>query len=230
MRRITVSEVTKSFVLHHQGGVQLPVLQGVSFHVDAGELVVLSGPSGSGKSSLLKILYGNYLADAGSVRVVSELGETDLVRAHPHEVLALRRHTLGFVSQFLRVIPRVSTWDLVAEPLQQRQIDAREIQDRVAHMLTRLNLPERLWSLAPATFSGGEQQRVNIARSLIAEFPIVLLDEPTASLDIRNRDVVCELIVEARDRGAALVGIFHDAEVRAQLADRLVEIEVEPCR
>lgn len=229
MRRITATDVCKSFTLHHQGGVRLPVLNHVSFHVDAGELVVLSGPSGSGKSSLLKILYGNYLADSGSVRVATETDETDLVHAHPHTVLALRRQTLGFVSQFLRVIPRVSTWDLVAEPLKRRQVDRDEVESRVATMLSRLRLPERLWSLAPATFSGGEQQRVNIARSLIAEFPIVLLDEPTASLDAGNRDVVCALIDEARQRGAALVGIFHDDALRAQLADRLVQIEVVTC-
>ncbi len=229
MRRITATNIRKSFTLHHQGGTELPVLNGVSFHVDAGELVVLCGPSGSGKSSLLKILYGNYLADSGSVLVATETGEMDLVHAHPHAILALRRQTLGFVSQFLRVIPRVSTWDLVAEPLRRRQCDPDEVEGRVAAILRRLRLPERLWSLAPATFSGGEQQRVNIARSLIAAFPIVLLDEPTASLDAGNRDVVCELIDEARQQGAALVGIFHDDQLRASLADREIYIEGVSC-
>jgi alpha-D-ribose 1-methylphosphonate 5-triphosphate synthase subunit PhnL len=225
MRRITVSDVSKTFVLHNQGGTQLPVLDGMSFHVDAGECVVLYGPSGCGKSTLLKMLFGNYLADSGSIEIHADEGVVDLVRSHPHDVLTLRKHTLGFVSQFLRVIPRVSTWDLVSDPLKRQGVDVSEIEDRVAHMLRRLNLPESLWNLAPATFSGGEQQRVNIARSLIIDYPIVLLDEPTASLDAANRDVVAGLITEARARGAALVGIFHDDSLRSHVADRLIHLE-----
>lgn len=225
MRRITVTEVSKTFTLHNQGGAKLPVLDRMSFHVDAGECVVLYGPSGCGKSTLLKMLFGNYLADQGSIEIHSKEGVVDLVRAHPHEVLTLRQQTLGFVSQFLRVIPRVSTWDLVCDPLRRQGIDQTEIDERVAHMLQRLNLPESLWHLAPATFSGGEQQRVNIARSLILDYPIVLLDEPTASLDAANREVVADLIADARERGAALVGIFHDDTLRSHVADRLIHLE-----
>lgn len=225
MRRITVSEVTKTFTLHNQGGTKLPVIDRMSFHVDAGECVVFYGPSGCGKSTLLKMLFGNYLADQGSIEIHCEEGVVDLVRAHPHEVLTLRQQTLGFVSQFLRVIPRVSTWDLVCDPLKRQGVDQTEIEDRVAQMLKRLNLPESLWHLAPATFSGGEQQRVNIARSLILDYPIVLLDEPTASLDASNREVVAGVIADARERGAALAGIFHDDTLRSRVADRLIHLE-----
>ena len=225
MRRITVTQVSKTFVLHNQGGTQLPVLNQMSFHVDAGECVVLYGQSGCGKSTLLKMLFGNYLADSGSIEIHTEQEVVDLVQAHPHDVLTLRRQTLSFVSQFLRVIPRVSTWDLVSDPLKRNGVDPSEIKDRVTQILHRLNLPESLWQLAPATFSGGEQQRVNIARSLILDSPIILLDEPTASLDANNREVVAELISEARARGAALVGIFHDDHLRAQIASRLIHLE-----
>jgi len=225
MRRITVTQVSKTFVLHNQGGTQLPVLNQMSFHVDAGECVVLYGQSGCGKSTLLKMLFGNYLADSGSIEIHTDQEVVDLVQAHPHDVLTLRRQTLSFVSQFLRVIPRVSTWDLVSDPLKRNGIDPSEIEDRVTQILHRLNLPESLWQLAPATFSGGEQQRVNIARSLILDSPIILLDEPTASLDANNREVVAELISEARARGAALVGIFHDDHLRAQIASRLIHLE-----
>lgn len=225
MRRITVSEVTKTFTLHNQGGTKLPVIDRMSFHVDAGECVVFYGPSGCGKSTLLKMLFGNYLADQGSIEIHCEEGVVDLVRAHPHEVLTLRQQTLGFVSQFLRVIPRVSTWDLVCDPLKRQGVDQTEIEVRVAQMLKRLNLPESLWHLAPATFSGGEQQRVNIARSLILDYPIVLLDEPTASLDASNREVVAGVIADARERGAALAGIFHDDTLRSRVADRLIHLE-----
>ncbi len=225
MRRITVTQVSKTFVLHNQGGTQLPVLNQMSFHVDAGECVALYGQSGCGKSTLLKMLFGNYLADSGSIEIHTEQEVVDLVQAHPHDVLTLRRQTLSFVSQFLRVIPRVSTWDLVSDPLKRNGVDPSEIEDRVTQILHRLNLPESLWQLAPATFSGGEQQRVNIARSLILDSPIILLDEPTASLDANNREVVTELISEARARGAALVGIFHDDHLRAQIASRLIHLE-----
>lgn len=225
MRRITVTQVSKTFVLHNQGGTQLPVLNQMSFHVDAGECVVLYGQSGCGKSTLLKMLFGNYLADSGSIDIHTDQEVVDLVQAHPHDVLTLRRQTLSFVSQFLRVIPRVSTWDLVSDPLKRNGVDPSEIEDRVTQILHRLNLPESLWQLAPATFSGGEQQRVNIARSLILDSPIILLDEPTASLDANNREVVAELISEARARGAALVGIFHDDHLRAQIASRLIHLE-----
>lgn len=225
MRRITVTQVSKTFVLHNQGGTQLPVLNQMSFHVDAGECVVLYGQSGCGKSTLLKMLFGNYLADSGSIEIHTDQEVVDLVQAHPHDVLTLRRQTLSFVSQFLRVIPRVSTWDLVSDPLKRNGVNPSEIEDRVTQILHRLNLPESLWQLAPATFSGGEQQRVNIARSLILDSPIILLDEPTASLDANNREVVAELISEARARGAALVGIFHDDHLRAQIASRLIHLE-----
>ena len=225
MRRITVTQVSKTFVLHNQGGTQLPVLNQMSFHVDAGECVVLYGQSGCGKSTVLKMLFGNYLADSGSIEIHTDQEVVDLVQAHPHDVLTLRRQTLSFVSQFLRVIPRVSTWDLVSDPLKRNGVDPSEIKDRVTQILHRLNLPESLWQLAPATFSGGEQQRVNIARSLILDSPIILLDEPTASLDANNREVVAELISEARARGAALVGIFHDDHLRAQIASRLIHLE-----
>ena len=225
MRRITVTQVSKTFVLHNQGGTQLPVLNQMSFHVDAGECVVLYGQSGCGKSTLLKMLFFNYLADSGSIEIHTDQEVVDLVQAHPHDVLTLRRQTLSFVSQFLRVIPRVSTWDLVSDPLKRNGVDPSEIEDRVTQILHRLNLPESLWQLAPATFSGGEQQRVNIARSLILDSPIILLDEPTASLDANNREVVAELISEARARGAALVGIFHDDHLRAQIASRLIHLE-----
>lgn len=225
MRRITVTQVSKTFVLHNQGGTQLPVLNQMSFHVDAGECVVLYGQSGCGKSTLLKMLFGNYLADSGSIEIHTDQEVVDLVQAHPHDVLTLRRQTLSFVSQFLRVIPRVSIWDLVSDPLKRNGVDPSEIEDRVTQILHRLNLPESLWQLAPATFSGGEQQRVNIARSLILDSPIILLDEPTASLDANNREVVAELISEARARGAALVGIFHDDHLRAQIASRLIHLE-----
>lgn len=217
--------LSKTFTLHARGGVQLPVFAGVDLALEPGECLALTGRSGSGKSSLLRCLYGNYGASTGEVAVRHAGGWVKLTEAQPREVLAVRRRSLGYVSQFLRVIPRVAALDVVAQPLRQLGVGADEARSRAGEWLARLNLAERLWQLPPATFSGGEQQRVNIAHGLIAGHPILLLDEPTASLDAANRAVVVGLIRAACARGAAVIGIFHDEEVRAAVATRCLDIE-----
>jgi alpha-D-ribose 1-methylphosphonate 5-triphosphate synthase subunit PhnL len=221
---LKVAGLTKSFVVHAHGDLALPVLRDVALAISPGECLALVGPSGAGKSTLLRSLCGNYRADAGSIRVHHDNAWTELVGAEPRTVLDVRRRTMGFVSQFLRVIPRVATVDVVAEPLLRLGADPTEARDRAEFLLSLLNIPQRLWQLPPATFSGGEQQRVNIARSLIVDYPILLLDEPTASLDAGNRDRVVELISQRRDAGSALVGIFHDLGVRELLANRVFEV------
>ncbi|MEJ8571964.1 phosphonate C-P lyase system protein PhnL [Microbaculum marinum] len=222
--RLCLSGVGKTFTMHLRGGVELPVLRNVEFAVSAGECVVLTGPSGAGKSTILRMIYGNYLADAGQILVVDGDTIVDIASAPPRRIRDIRRRMISYVSQFLRAVPRVPAIDVVAEPLRERGRPADEARDRAAALLQRLNLPERLWSLPPATFSGGEQQRVNIARGLVSDHPILILDEPTASLDAANRDIVAELIEERRDSGAALLGIFHDATMRRRVATRAVDV------
>jgi len=221
---LVVEDLAKTFTLHNQGGIQLPVLQDVSLTASAGECLVLDGPSGTGKSTLLRCVYGNYLASAGSIRVHHEGDWLELTQATPRDILHLRRHTLGYVSQFLRVIPRVAALDIVSEPLRLQGTPASAARDAAAHLLQRLHLPERLWHLPPATFSGGEQQRVNIARGFIGGHPILLLDEPTASLDAENCQAVVELIQQSVQHGRCLIGIFHDAAVRHAVATRLLAL------
>ena len=217
--------LSKTFTLHGRGGLQLPVFAGIDLSVRPGECLALTGHSGSGKSSLLRCLYGNHGASSGDVRIRHQERWVSLSSAEPREVFEVRRRTLGYVSQFLRVIPRVSALDIVADPLRRLGVSAEAARHQATQWLTRLNLHERLWHLPPATFSGGEQQRVNIAHGLIAEQPVLLLDEPTASLDADNRRVVVELIAAARERGAAVVGIFHDDEVREAVATRCFDVE-----
>jgi len=221
---LVVSEVAKSFTMHLRDGIRLPVVSNVAFSVKAGECVVLGGPSGIGKSSLLKMVYGNYAVDSGQILVDHEGRLVDLATADPRTILAVRRATLGYVSQFLRTVPRVAAVDVVAEPLTARGVDAAEARQAAEAMLARLNLPRELWQLPPATFSGGEQQRVNIARGFITDHRILLLDEPTASLDATNRAVVVAMIAEKKAAGVALLGIFHDEEVREKVADRIVDV------
>lgn len=223
--RLSAKALSKTFTLHIQGGVRIPVFSNLSFEAHAGRCVALAGPSGAGKSTLLRSLYGNYLPDSGEIGILHKEQWIDLGRALPRTVLEIRKETLGHVSQFLRAVPRVSALDVVAEPLLSMGMDEGAARERAATLLSRLNLPERLWNLAPATFSGGEQQRVNVARGFAPNHPILLLDEPTASLDAKNRKVVVDLIVEAKANGQALVGIFHDQEVRDAVADDLFEVE-----
>ncbi len=220
-KMINVQNVSKTFILHQQNGVRLPVLQGASLTVNAGECVVLHGHSGSGKSTLLRSLYANYLPDEGQIQIKHGDEWVDLVTAPARKVVEIRKTTVGWVSQFLRVIPRISALEVVMQPLLNTGVPREACAAKAARLLTRLNVPERLWHLAPSTFSGGEQQRVNIARGFIVDYPILLLDEPTASLDAKNSAAVVELIREAKARGAAIVGIFHDETVREQVADRL---------
>ncbi|MDR3054774.1 MAG: phosphonate C-P lyase system protein PhnL [Zoogloeaceae bacterium] len=224
---IKVAGISKKFVLHQQRDVTLNVLRKISFEVRAGECLVLAGRSGAGKSTLLRMLYGNYLTEIGSIQIRHDRRWLELVGASPRQIMTVRRHTLGYVSQFLRVIPRVPTLEVVMEPALLRGFSASSAKTRAETLLTRLNIPERLWSLAPGTFSGGEQQRVNIARGFMVNWPALLLDEPTASLDETNRRVVLELIEEAKSAGSALIGIFHDREARAEVASRLLNMESE---
>jgi alpha-D-ribose 1-methylphosphonate 5-triphosphate synthase subunit PhnL len=214
----------KTFTLHLRGGMRLPVLREVSLAVRPGECVALTGPSGAGKSTLMRALYGNYLPGGGRILVRHRGAMIDLAAAGPRAILAVRRETIGYVSQFLRVIPRVPARAIVAEKLRAAGVAETEALAAADRLLARLNLPERLWSLPPATFSGGEQQRVNLARGFACPYPVMLVDEPTASLDPANAAVAVSLIEEAKARGAAIIGIFHDADVRRRVATREHEV------
>ena len=221
---IEITRAAKTFTMHLQSGIRLPVVSGVSMHVDAGECVVLAGPSGAGKSSILKMIFGNYRCDQGRIAVRQDGAVIDIATAQPREVLRVRRQTIGYVSQFLRAVPRVATLDVVAEPLIANGMPREDARTQAGAFLRRLNIAERLWTLPPSTFSGGEQQRVNIARGFISNMPILLLDEPTASLDAANRKIVVELVEEKKKRGVAMVAIVHDDEVRNLIADRVVDV------
>ncbi len=217
---LSVSKLEKSFHLYQQNDAHISVLSGASFEVDAGECVALTGPSGCGKSSLMRMIYGNYRSEGGSILI----GDTDMVTATPRQVMAMRRSVVGYVSQFLRVLPRIPTIRVVAEPFIRAGGSEPEAEERAAALLARLRIPETLWELSPLTFSGGEQQRVNIARGFIYPYQLLLLDEPTASLDPANRQTVLELITEAKQTGSAMVGIFHDADIRDRAADREIDV------
>lgn len=217
---INIENISKSFTLHNQGAAEIPVMQAASLIVKPGECVALVGASGAGKSTLMRMVYGNYLTASGRIMI----GDVDVATAAPRDIIQLRRYTLGYVSQFLRVVPRVSTLDVVAEPLLTTGTSRDAALDHARNLLARLNIPQRLWPLSPTTFSGGEQQRVNIARGFAYPYPALLLDEPTASLDATNRATVLDMIAEAKTRGAAIIGIFHDHAARDAVCDRQLDV------
>jgi alpha-D-ribose 1-methylphosphonate 5-triphosphate synthase subunit PhnL len=221
---LKISGLHKSFTLHQQGGVNIPVFDGLNAEVKRGEAVAVTGPSGRGKSSLLKLIYGTYRASGGTISVQHDDAWRDIVSAEPHEVLDIRKKTVGYVTQFLRVIPRIPAERIVAEPMLERGMEEDAALARARELLARLAIPERLWHLSPMTFSGGEQQRVNIARGFAAPFPVLLLDEPTASLDAQNRERVLELIAEAQAAGSAIVAVFHDARERDKACTREISL------
>jgi alpha-D-ribose 1-methylphosphonate 5-triphosphate synthase subunit PhnL len=221
--------VSKQFVLHLQCNTVLPVLKDFDLQLMPGECVRLSGPSGMGKSTVLKLAFGNYRASAGRIWVRdAQEPAIDITQANARTVLHLRSQTMGYVSQFLRVIPRVAAIDIVAEPLLEggaSLYNAEQAREVAAQWLTRLRIAPSLWQLPPATFSGGEQQRINIARSFIKPRPLLLLDEPTASLDPENTQTVIDLICEARAQGVGILGIFHDSLVAQAVASRTVAMQ-----
>lgn len=241
---LSVQDLAKTFTLHLQGSLRLPVVQDVTFEVPGGQCVVLGGESGSGKSTIMKMVHGSYQADRGHILLARRAAwdthaaeaagngspgppdvlPLDLAIASPREVLAARRESMSYVSQFLRAVPRVAALDVVAEPALEAGFSHAAARARAGDLLARLSIPQRLWSLPPATFSGGEQQRVNIARGFVTERPLMLLDEPTASLDARNRGVVIEMISERLAAGAGMLTICHDAEVRDAVAHRIVDV------
>jgi alpha-D-ribose 1-methylphosphonate 5-triphosphate synthase subunit PhnL len=222
---LSVHSLCKTFVVHLHGGVRIEPLRAFNLEVKAGEIVALTGPSGAGKSTVLRCIYGNYQADSGSIMVSHHGALVEVTKASSWELADLRRSTIGWVSQFLRVVPRVSTLRIVAEPLLAQGVDQQAALDRASELLAQVGIPERLWGLAPATCSGGEQQRINVARGLIGDHPLLLVDEPTASLDDANRHVVESLLIDAAENGRTVVGVFHDERSISRLQARRLNLE-----
>ncbi len=223
---LSVRGLTKTFRLHTLGGAEIRGCDGVSFDLAPGRFLALTGPNGSGKSSVLKCIYRTYLPTSGEIRYWPAEGpDVDLARADERRILVLRRREIGYVTQFLRVVPRVSVVDVVAEGLWHMGCDARTGRQVAREMLTRLEVRPHLWSVPPATFSAGEQQRVNLARALVLQPRLLLLDEPTASLDAAAVAVVIDLLRSLKTSGTAIIGVFHDVEPVRPLVDGIVRMQ-----
>jgi alpha-D-ribose 1-methylphosphonate 5-triphosphate synthase subunit PhnL len=225
MNILEIQHLHKVFDLHILNGKRIEALKDINMTLQDGEIVGLTGKSGSGKSSLMKCIYRTYLASGGAILYHSKTGKLDLVKASDHEIIALRKNEITYCSQFLSVIPRVPAVDVVCERLFRIQANAAEARQQAMDMLERLGLPRELWDAFPVTFSGGEQQRINVARAIISKPRFLLIDEPTASLDIKTKDVVIDLILELKKNGTSVLCISHDEYTLSRLTDRNVHLQ-----
>ena len=222
---LTIENLSKTFTMHVGEEKTVPCLDTVSLKVDPGTMLAVIGPSGAGKSSLLKCTYGTYLATSGHIfytdqnNVVHDLTRTDL-----QTMRKLRAHEIGYVSQFFHVIPRISAIDILSEPLLNRGVGATEAKKRAKELMSMVGIPEALWNMYPSTFSGGEKQRLNIIYGIITQPRLLLLDEPTASLDPVSKGHVLELIKELKKQGSTILGVFHDYASMKVVADRCYHI------
>jgi alpha-D-ribose 1-methylphosphonate 5-triphosphate synthase subunit PhnL len=217
---LTVKNLSKHFTMHIRGGVIIPGFSGVSFETRQGSLLALTGPSGSGKSSLLKCVYRTCLPCSGQILYRRADGqEVDLATAGDWDILKLRRNEIGYVSQFFHVMPRVPAREILIEPLVSRGLDRKEARQRAEDMLSRVGLEENLWEMYPSTFSGGEKQRLNILHAIITKPRLLLLDEPTASLDRGYKEKIMEMLLALKAEGTAMVGVFHDRDALLYLSD-----------
>jgi alpha-D-ribose 1-methylphosphonate 5-triphosphate synthase subunit PhnL len=225
-RILELDGLSKKITLHVLDSSETEPFRDVSFSVHEGEFAGIVGPSGSGKSSVVKAIHRTYLPTAGHALYRTRGGEVvDLASVPDRQVLRLRRSEIGFVSQFLKVEPRVSALEVVAGPSLRRGEAREEALGRARELLARLDLPEKLWGSFPILFSGGEQQRVNIARALITRPRLLLADEPTSALDAVNQARVVELLAEARAEGMTIIGVFHDLDLLERLADKIVVMD-----
>jgi alpha-D-ribose 1-methylphosphonate 5-triphosphate synthase subunit PhnL len=220
--------LTKTFRLHMRGGAEIDAFRDVSFTVAGGEFLGVSGASGSGKSSLLKCLYRTYLPTAGFLWYTDQIGDViDLAAADDHTVIGLRRQEIGYISQFFPVIPRVSALDTIVNGMVSRGFPREESAELARELLGRLGIHPSLWDMFPSTFSGGEKQRINIINAVISRPRLLLLDEPTASLDAASAAEAVSLIRELREEGTTMIGVFHDRTLLASLSDSRLELASE---
>lgn len=217
---IMVDNLEKTFTLHHSQGKQITGCKDISFSINHGEFMGITGKSGAGKSTILKSLYRTYKPTSGRMVYNStQFGPIDLVSASDREILSIRKNEIGYVSQFLNVMPRVTAIDVVLEAIIEMGSDGVRAREQAKDMLAHFKLPETLWDSYPRTFSGGEKLRLNLAQAMVKRPKLLLLDEPTASLDQKSKEAVKDMMIELKQGGTSMIGIFHDLEFMETVVD-----------
>ena len=224
MAILKIDNLSKSFYLHAQAKT-IASCQNISFSVEQGEFLGIVGLSGAGKSTILKCIHRTYLPLEGSIFFDSlAFGPINLSTATEREMLYLRKHEIGYVSQFLNVMPRTTAKEHVMSALLEMKTDPAAAAAAAAEMLAYFKLPESLWDIYPNTFSGGERLRLNLAHTMVKRPRLMLLDEPTASLDIRTKTLVRDMLIRLKDGETGMIGIFHDLEFMEGVCDRVYNL------
>ncbi|MGY5344281.1 phosphonate C-P lyase system protein PhnL [Paenibacillus glucanolyticus] len=217
---LSIHNLSKSFMLHNLDK-HIKAIDRVDFELQEGEFVGITGKSGSGKSTILKSIYRTYVINEGSIWYISKrFGRMNLAEASEREMVYLRKHEIGYVSQFLNAMPRTTARELVEQAIVEMGNGEDFAKQEAEHMLAHFELDEYLWDSYPATFSGGEKLRLNIARAMVKHPRLLLLDEPTASLDNASKIKVRELLEQLMREGTTMLGIFHDLEFMKNLCHR----------
>lgn len=222
---LSMKNVTKDFVIHNQGGIKITPIKDITFEVKRNEIFCLTGQSGTGKSTILKMIYGAYRVTKGNIYLKINGEKYNISDCQIYEILEIRKKYISYISQFLQILPRTTALQYVSAPLLEKRADKKEAEEKAKEMLSFFNIKKKLFNLSPLSFSGGEQQRVNIARGLIENKPLLLLDEPTASLDVKNKERVIKKIKQYKENGGTLIGIFHDEKLKKELSDRIFDVK-----
>jgi len=223
---IEVKGLYKTFTMHILNDKIIDALHDLDFYIREGEIVGLAGKSGAGKSTLIKCIYRTCIPSKGEIIYNSKkFGAIDLAKANDYEILALRKSEITYCSQFLSVIPRVTAIDVIADSLVSKGESWEKSREVAKEYLSKLGLDEELWDAYPSTFSGGEQQRINVARAIISKPNFLLIDEPTASLDQKTKDIVIDMVLDLKRQGTSVLCITHDPYTMEHIADRVIELK-----
>lgn len=221
---LEIKGLGKTFHLHNLNK-EITALKGLDLNLRKGEFGAVIGRSGSGKSTILKSIYRTYLPYEGEIWYHSEkFGPVDLAALDERRIIYLRRYEIAYVSQFLKVIPRTTAIEITEKSVLEMGEDKKIAREKAAEILRHFQLNENLWDSYPSTFSGGEKLRLNIASAMIKKPRLLLLDEPTASLDNQSKEKVRELIQQLKTEGCTMLGIFHDIEFMEGLCDFFHEL------
>lgn len=217
---LAIEHLSKSFTIHKLDK-HIEALQDISIDLKEREFVGITGKSGSGKSTVFKCIYRTYAPQKGNIWYNSrKFGHLNLAELSERQIIYLRKYEIGYVSQFLSIMPRTTAQELVKHAVLEMGHEDDYAEREANKMLEHFELDRELWDCYPGTFSGGEKLRLNIARAMVKRPRLLLLDEPTASLDHASKLKVRELIEQLKREGTTMMGIFHDIEFMENLCSR----------
>jgi alpha-D-ribose 1-methylphosphonate 5-triphosphate synthase subunit PhnL len=224
MEILRIDNLSKDFYLHNPG-LEIKSCHAINLTLNKGEFIGIVGLSGAGKSTILKCINRSFLPTQGAIWYESEaFGRINLAAATEREILHLRRTEIGYVSQFLNVMPRTTAKEHVMNALIDMGADTGSAEADAKEMLSYFKLPDSLWDIYPTTLSGGERLRLNLAHAMVKKPRLLMLDEPTASLDSKTKILVRDMLQKLKGMETSMIGIFHDIEFMEGVCDKVFNI------